>query len=181
MTPGTCHLDVTSATRTLPGFGYGLPDLQAENVEISQGIQSETWDDTSGAYTGVPLVRDVPTVVRVYASVVADGAPPAPPDVTAVPARLHGYTAAGTELAGSPVSATARTLHSGPSLPAARTQAADAYIFTLPPAWTQAGPIKLTADVDPKVADARRSTSARTATPTTRSRSVRSRSPPWRR
>ena len=55
-----------------PGFGYGLPDLQAENVEISQGIQSETWDDTSGAYTGVPLVRDVPTVVRVYASVVAD-------------------------------------------------------------------------------------------------------------
>ena len=150
--PGTCHLDVASDTTPLPGFGYILPDLQAENVEISQGIQSEIWDDAGGAYTGVPLVRDVPTVARVYASVVADGTPP---DVPAVPAELHGYTASGTELAGSPITATTRTLQAGPSLPAARTQAAGAYTFTLPPAWTEAGPIKLTADVDPKAGDAR--------------------------
>ncbi len=149
--PGTCHLDVTSDATTLPSFGYLLPDLQAENVEISQGIQSETWDDTSGAYSGVPLVRDVPTVARVYASVTAG----LPTDVADVPAELHGYTATGAELAGSPITATARALHAGPSLPAARTQAAGAYIFTLPPAWTEAGPIRLTADVDPKVGDAR--------------------------
>lgn len=76
--------------------------IEAENIEITQGIQNDSWDTPTtvgvpgygatngGSYTGVPLVTDVPTVVRVYAS--ASASQPQPPQ--GVTAELHAWRAA---------------------------------------------------------------------------------------
>lgn len=108
-----------------------------------------------GTYSGVPLVKDVATVVRVYASVVKDT------DATVQDAtvELHGYSGAAgalSELSGSPLSAPARSLRVNFSLPADRTDPAGASTFTLPRSWTQHGPLTLVADVNPKVAGGER-------------------------
>ncbi len=158
---GTCDIDLQAGGAATATFQYVLPDIQAEQVEITQGIQDITWS-TGGSsiqvpgigtvpaatYTGVPMVTDVPTVVRVYASVVAGQNAEAQQDVTA---ELHAYTADGSELAGSPISAPVRTLNVGASLPVARTDPAGAYTFTLPKSWTEGGPITLVAEVNPEV------------------------------
>jgi uncharacterized membrane protein len=134
--------------------------IEAENVEITQGIQNDSWDTPTtvnvpaygatngGAYTGVPLVTDVPTVVRVYAS--APASQPQPPQ--GLTAELHayvGHSPALSELADSPISASPRTLAAGPALPQARLDPAGAYTFTLPQSWTERGPLTLVADVNP--------------------------------
>jgi hypothetical protein len=95
-------------------------------------------------------VTDVPTVVRVYAS-----APANQPQTGGVAAALHAYvgpSGALSELAGSPISASPRTLAVGPALPQARLDPAGAYTFTLPASWTERGPLTLVADVNPAAA-----------------------------
>ena len=95
--PGTCRVDAALATPPAPAPATSCRPAGRERRDLP-GHPVEIWDDPSGAYSGVPLVRDVPTVARVYASVTAG----VPTDVADVPAELHGYAAAGAELAGSP-------------------------------------------------------------------------------
>ena len=149
------------ASHNFKEVGFLLkPGVEAENVEITQGVQSNSWDSpatvgvpaygatSGGSYTGVPLVTDVPTVVRVYASAPASQAQP-PQGLTA---ELHAYVGASgglTEIAGSPIASAPRRLPVGPVLPAARLDPAGAYTFTLPQAWTEKGPLTLVADVNP--------------------------------
>ncbi len=156
--PGTC--DITTSGQV--SFGYVLPDLQTEALEITQGIQNQAWDTPlsvtlpvlgatpGGSYTGQPLIKDVATVVRAYASVVGDPGAQAQAGTIAV---LHAYSSAGGglhELSGSPIPAdAARTLQVGNSLPGARTNPTGAYTFTLPKAWTEGAPITLAAEIDP--------------------------------
>jgi hypothetical protein len=166
---GTVAQGGSLPNQTLIGYNRYLlpgvlqePDIQAENVEITQGIQQIVWDAPAtvqaptygavpgGTYSGVPLVRDVPTVVRAYASVANEsGAKPQ----ASVTADLHAYRGAPgalSELAGSPISATPRSLQVGAALPLAREQPLGAYTFTLPKSWTEQGPITLVADINPE-------------------------------
>ena len=157
-----CTVTLASGASATASFDYLLPDLQAEDLEITQGIQDDVWDsptsvdvpglgsEPGGLYTGVKLVRGVPTVVRLYASVYPD---PTAQSVPGVPAELHAYSDAdGTlsELPGSPITAPERTLEVGPVEPAARLAPEGAYTFTLPPAWTKQPEITLVAQVDPE-------------------------------
>ena len=159
---GTCHVNLMNDETAAVTFQYVLPDIQAEAVEITQGIQDEGFDTPTsiqvpgigtvvgGTYTGVPLVRDVPSVVRVYASVAGGQNAEAEQNVAV---QLHAYTSGPgglTELAGSPISAPPRSLNVGDSLPTARTEPAGAYTFTLPQAWTEQGPITLVAELNPE-------------------------------
>jgi Carboxypeptidase regulatory-like domain len=159
---GTCHVNLKSGETAPVTFQYVLPDIQAEAVEITQGIQDEGFDTPTsiqvpglgtvigGSYTGVPEVKDVPTVVRVFASVAGAQTAEAQKNVEV---ELHAYssgTGGLTELAGSPISAPPRTLNVGDSLPSARTDPAGAYSFTLPQSWTEQGPITLVAELNPE-------------------------------
>ena len=88
-------------------------------------------------------------MVRVYAS--APSSQPQP--LQGFVAELHAYIGASgglTEIAGSPIAASARRLTAGPALPAARRDPTGAYTFTLPAAWTTRGSsLTLVADVNP--------------------------------
>ena len=157
-TPGTCQLAPTQLPATVD-FGYLLPDLQGDGIEVSQGIQREQWQTPAqvsvpglgavfgGTYTGVPLVRDVPIIVRVYASVARDREAQDQPDATAI---LHAYRG-GVELAGSPLSAKGRKLQPLPALPAARTDNYGSYWFNPPMSSTEGGPVTLVSEINPEV------------------------------
>lgn len=165
---GTVAQGGSLPNQTLIGYNRYLlpgalqePDIQAENLEITQGIQQIVWDTpatvqvptygavSGGAYSGVPLARDVATVVRVYASVINNSGAKAQTNVTADLHAYRGSPGALLELAGSPISATPRSLQVGEALPLAREQPLGAYTFTLPKSWTEEGPITLVADVNP--------------------------------
>jgi hypothetical protein len=140
--------------------------LTTQGVYVTQGTQTDTGGlnpsgtaDSGDAYSGVTLVANKKTVVRVYAD--ATGSP-------AVEAQLYGYQF-GRPLPGSPLEPDYGPLDSSGNpeltLPAAQAAAgetvpdsqlesnANAYTFTLPGSWTDAtpaaSPIQLVGQVAP--------------------------------
>jgi hypothetical protein len=126
-------------------------DLQVNGIEVTQGIQTiktgaSTLPAGSGvSYSGVTLVANAKTIVRVFANLKQ----PANVGVDDVPALLSA-TKNGKPLPGSPLTPDRPTLDlvSGPSAIniVDRASGNRAYEFTLPNSWTS-GSIALTAKV----------------------------------
>lgn len=93
-------------------------DLAIGHVEITQGLQTESND--------IPLIRDKPTVIRVFPVVTGQ------PELRQVSARLHAIRA-GQSLPGSPMRPTRGTATIGNTVDRTTDQAA--LIFELPPEW----------------------------------------------
>ncbi len=111
-------------------------DLAFGGLEVSQGTQSLAND--------VPLVAGKPTYVRLFGRRLSG------PNAARVEARLFG-SAGGAPLPGSPLA----PLNGGHSFTAPgeafdRADPNGGWIFELPPAWTQAGDLDLSAQIDPR-------------------------------
>ena len=141
---------------TVPVTVQATYGLRIQGIEITQGIQTFTLPardplDPSAPvpYSGVKLISNMPTVVRVYAD-----APKAPPGgVKGATVQLRAYDAHGHLLAGSPLgtsSAPAVLTDSGSAnvTPSERDNASDSYEFDLPMGW-MASAASLTATLVP--------------------------------
>jgi hypothetical protein len=140
-------------------------DLRVTNIEVNQAVQSDmaspTPDDNdvahSADYSGVPLIADKSTAVRVWTSarLNAAGTP-----VHGAAVYLYGERADGSDLPGGPIPAIEGTRDIGPSLsfgpllsPQTRSNANTSWTFLLPYAWQHAGgPVTLRAVVNPPTA-----------------------------
>ena len=143
----TCSITFTVTVRsTVAGRIVGM--------EVSQGIQALSLpargDDPNAtvSYSGVSLVAQRKTVVRVFANVLY---PPPSNQIPNVQATLTGFAdGSSTPLAGSPLNPLdgTRTLIPGGSTPSLSDRASPtgAFTFVLPPAWTQ-GTITLQAQL----------------------------------
>jgi photosystem II stability/assembly factor-like uncharacterized protein len=111
-----------------------IPNLSVSRIEVTQAIQ--TLDRK------VPLIKDRPTIARVYLNVQGEG------DVSGVSAVLHA-TRNGQPLPGSPL----RPINPGGVITAAQTPNAESFEhtlnFTIPNSWHPGGIIALSAEVDP--------------------------------
>ena len=145
---------VTVTYEPLPPPSPPELDLYPTAIEVTQGIQdlvARLWNPPTDAplgYNGaVPLVAGKATLVRLYGRAANVGAA-----VAGVPAELWGYRADnGAKLPGSPLQPVngAITLDPSQGIDAQRTCVNGAWLFALPPSWTQAGAIRLHAMVNP--------------------------------
>jgi hypothetical protein len=112
-------------------------DLAAGAMEVTQGVQ--------GLNNDVPLVADKPTYVRLFGNKLSG------PGVRGVDALLHGKTAGGAPLPGSPLRPVngARDLIAN-NIPVNRGDPNASWIFQLPPEWARAGAIRLSSQIDPR-------------------------------
>lgn len=111
-------------------------DLALNAMEVTQGVQ--------GLGNDVPLVADKPTYVRVYPNKLSG------PDLRNVEAVLHGTTAGGAALPGSPLRPVNGVQDlAGNNLTVNRRDPDRSWIFQLPPEWARAGTIRLRPEVDP--------------------------------
>jgi hypothetical protein len=169
--PGTCHVVITAGTGQEASFHYWVDDLEVLGIEPTQGSQFLRYlgpatvltvpglGGIPGApYNGVPLVRGLPTVVRLYADLAfgtPDNADGTPRKVTAVPALLHAY-ANGHELAGSPLSPdpgyqTSLLASSGTEEYLVQREDPNlGYTFTLPAAWSENASLTLAGELNPQ-------------------------------
>jgi len=122
-------------------------NLRITGVEVTQGSQTYDAPFASGPYVGTALVKGVSTVARVFANAVAGGPFPG------VNATLEGFRPS-SRLGEEPLGLIlpdngARTLKAnGALLLDERADPNGAYVFTLPLAWTQQGPLHLRATVN---------------------------------
>lgn len=168
----SCVLELAQNESAVADFVYFLPDIRAEALEVTQGIQEPAWFTAAsltvpgvdgpvpgGHYTGVPLVERVRTVARLYAHVIPHDAFTG---TVAVTARLRGYSDdAGTltELPGGPIEPTGAptsALSTNTTLADTRTHPGIPFTFDVPAAWVKAGrDLALVAEVNPVIGDAR--------------------------
>lgn len=123
-------------------------NLRISGVEFTQGSQTWAAFRGSGPYEGVDLVKEVPTIVRVFANAAAGG------PFDSVNATLEGFAPnprGGEEWLGLLLPDNgARTLKAGGWLTLdERAQPDGAYVFTLPQNWTtHLGALRLRATVN---------------------------------
>lgn len=111
-------------------------DLAFNSWEITQGVQ--------GLSNDVPLVAGKPTYVRVFGNKLSG------PDVHGVDAVLHGKTANGAALPGSPLRPVNGVQNfTANNIPVNRGDPDSSWIFQLPPEWARAGTIRLSPQIDP--------------------------------
>jgi FG-GAP-like repeat len=110
----------------------GPIDLEPTTIEVTQSVQ-----DLSNT---VPLFEGKRTVARVHISTNVD--------VTRVGARLYGYDASGTPLAGGPLWPANQGAVIDPSTSPDRGKLDDSFNFELPPSWAK-GAVTLKAEVNP--------------------------------
>ena len=140
---------------TIPVSVVGNFDLRAQGLEVTQGIQREgplvpSGGESDGNYSGVSLVAHKQTAVRFYADA-HGGIGSGIPDVGA---QLVG-SRDGRQLPGSPLypdfgPAKLQSIQESdpaPVLEPERKSEANAYTFTLPQSWTEAGSIQLVGHV----------------------------------
>jgi len=128
-------------------------DLVLRGVDVTQGIQPDNPlpAGRTAVYAGVQLVKDKRTVVRVYAAVAA----PSSKQVSGARIFLRGWrfkNGFAAESLGAPLVSPSVTLGSGPDAPVPLTMletGPPTAMFTLPPYWTEQGPIALEAEVKP--------------------------------
>ena len=147
-TPRVKGIEVTQGIQC---FGYSAQSDPPCQSALGLPARGSTYGATA-AYNGVPLVTNVPTVVRVFADVI--GAPPG--GIPGFTVLLHGFNSTGKELTGSPL----LPVFSPPNLvdslsPTVTTQeqlnSAAAFEFELPWEWTLNAQISLEAELLPPV------------------------------
>jgi hypothetical protein len=133
---------------TVPVTVQGVYGLRVQGIEVTQGIQTFTLpqrlplDQTAVPYSGVKLIANMPTVVRVYAD-----APDAPPSgVQGASVELSGTDRAGRALVGGPLAPVSDPSEAGKAdtlvdsgsatVPLSeRDSASGSYDFALPRGW----------------------------------------------
>jgi|GEM_PF-3506252 len=151
---GRTHTDAVSIE--VAGEATGI-DLAVWDVSLNQGVnRSGAWElvnrpgagQTVARYTGVDLVRHLPTAVRVHVRASAPGSL-GRSELRQVPAALWGWRG-NTLLPGSPrlPDRGVRNIRVGPIRFSDRGDPNGAYTFSLPEEWTQ-GTIRLTATANP--------------------------------
>jgi hypothetical protein len=128
-------------------------DLAVRGIDVTQGIQPDKPlpAGRTAAYDGVKLVKDKRTKVRVFASVVF----PTSWSVHNARIYLRGWrfkNGSTQQSLGQPLISGLATLNGGLDAPVSlevREKNPPSWTFTLPPSWTEAGPIALEAEVKP--------------------------------
>jgi hypothetical protein len=153
--PGSPAVGPVARAVVIPYAVVDEYDLALRGLDVTQGIQPEKPlpAGPTASYGGVKLVEDKRTMVRVFAAVTV----PTNKSVSGARIYLRGWRYQGggaLQSLGQPLISDPVTV--GPGLDAAVTltlleKNPPSFTFTLPPSWTEKGPIALEAEVKPPV------------------------------
>jgi hypothetical protein len=125
----------------------GITRIRADAPPVSWDLAFNAWEVTQGVQglgNDAPLVADKPTYVRLFGNKLSG------PDVHGVDAVLHGKSANGAALPGSPLRPVNGVQNfTANNIPVNRGDPDSSWIFQLPPEWVSATSIRLSPQIDP--------------------------------
>lgn len=126
---------------------FGITRIRADAPPVRWDLAFNAWEVTQGVQglgNDVPLVADKTTYVRLFGNKLSG------PDVHGVDAVLHGKTAGGAALPGSPLRPVNGVQNfTANNIAVNRSDPNSAWIFQLPPEWVSATSIRLSPQIDP--------------------------------